>query len=282
MDKLESKKLLPEVSIVRPILIICIVIGHCFAPYSGAWDLPKNINGETLYSWINPLFISFQLQAFVFISGYLYSYQKKTSSNIQFIYKKFKRLIIPAIFFGIIYYLLFRFERDYFNISNAIIQILSGIGHLWFLPMLFWCFFIIRFLDKIIISNIIKLALLFPLTIIPVPIPFGIGVSLHYVFFFYCGIFVFTNKNSFDFILCKRKYIILFLFILFWSINFYLGNTIVPERNSLFIKLCFSLFAFFIGTFGTLLMYSITIEHTKARQDISKFIISGGKICFGV
>lgn len=285
MAELTSKRILPEVSIIRPILIVCIVIGHSFAPYSGAWELSEGIKNATLYNWINPLFISFQLQAFVFISGYLYSYQQlsgKIISNRTFIYKKFKRLIIPALFFGIIYYFLFRFEQNNFSILNATIQILSGIGHLWFLPMLFWCFVIIRFFDKIRISNIAKLALLFPLAIKGTPIPFGISNAFHYVFFFYLGSTIFIHKNSLDNIFCKWKYMILFLFISFWSINFYLKNTTIIDNSSLIIKLCFSLLLFFIGAFGTLLIYSVTIQYTNTRQNISKFIIWGGTICFGV
>ena len=66
-----------EVAIMRPILILCIVIGHSFAIFSGAWPNPfedKTVLGSPIYSSVNPLFISFQLAGFVFISGYVNSY----------------------------------------------------------------------------------------------------------------------------------------------------------------------------------------------------------------
>lgn len=68
------KKTLLEVAIMRPILILCIVIGHSFAIYNGAWPSPFDVNIHSIYRYINPLFISFQLAGFVFISGYVDEY----------------------------------------------------------------------------------------------------------------------------------------------------------------------------------------------------------------
>ena len=57
---------------------------------------------------------------------------------IGFVWKKFKRLIIPCFVFGIVYYLLFRFNAARFTWRVAFWRVANGIGHLWFLPMLFW------------------------------------------------------------------------------------------------------------------------------------------------
>ncbi|WP_459186839.1 hypothetical protein ACGE0T_11805 [Parabacteroides sp. APC149_11_2_Y6] len=74
------KEGLNEVYIIRPILILCIVIGHSFAIYSGAWENVEALteNVPLVYKWLNPFFISFTLQAFVVISGYLFAYQYLT------------------------------------------------------------------------------------------------------------------------------------------------------------------------------------------------------------
>lgn len=55
----------------------------------------------------------------------------------EVVLNKANRLLLPCVFFGIIYYLMFR------NCSqNSPLQILTGIGHLWYLPCLFWLFII--------------------------------------------------------------------------------------------------------------------------------------------
>ena len=68
-----DSKVLNEIVLIRPICILCIIIGHAFAVYSGAWIAP-DIRHIDIYKYVNPLFISFQLAAFVYISGYLFEF----------------------------------------------------------------------------------------------------------------------------------------------------------------------------------------------------------------
>lgn len=136
---------LNEIGIMRFVLILSIVIGHTFAIYGIAaersWPLPNNFeNIESLW-WINPVFISFSLQAFVFISGYLMRMQVTACpiDKCKFICKKFKRLFIPLLVFGFLYWLII--DRFIFNeVYDCMNYFLSGPGHLWFLAMLFLCF----------------------------------------------------------------------------------------------------------------------------------------------
>ena len=137
------KQRLDEIGIMRAILILAIVIGHAFAIYgvNPGWKRPEGIQDIPEYAWVNPVFISFTLQAFVFVSGYVLAlywggYRK------GFIFKKFKRLILPTLIFGLAYWAIIEDFRNIDSPFDVVVHLINGPGHLWFLPMLFDCFVI--------------------------------------------------------------------------------------------------------------------------------------------
>ena len=78
------------------------------------------------------------LESFVFISGYLVGYQVLIKKRELIIMNKVTRLLVPSILFSLIYWLIFNYngivsETFFYDLVN-------GVGHMWFLPMLFWCF----------------------------------------------------------------------------------------------------------------------------------------------
>lgn len=138
-------KHIEEIGIMRIILILCIVIGHTFAVYSlksAPWPLPEGISAVPEYRWFNEVFISFALQTFVFVSGYLMALSENTReiSRIRFIKKKAIRLLIPTLIFGLAYLYLIDTNVHIKSIRYFIYYLTNGAGHLWFLPMLFLCF----------------------------------------------------------------------------------------------------------------------------------------------
>lgn len=137
---MHNKNQLSDIALMRPILIISIVIGHAFAMFhgtGGSWPLPDRYETFAGYGWINPIFISFALQAFVFVSGYLFAY-KKPSNKLEFIQKKIKRILLPSLIFSTLYVLIL--QPQMFKNISVVYEIINGAGHLWFLPMLFWCY----------------------------------------------------------------------------------------------------------------------------------------------
>ena len=125
-----------EISFMRPILLVLLVSYHAFAPYCGAWSLPVGVDTNFIYKWLALFSRAFRLEAFVFVSGYIFAMQviqkNKFQSVIELAKSKFLRLIIPCWIFGSIYWLLFK--------TTSPLNIFAGIGHLWYLPCLFWCF----------------------------------------------------------------------------------------------------------------------------------------------
>ena len=185
---------LNEISIFRPFLILCILIGHCFAVYSGVWEKPDDIAYIEAYKFINPIFISFQLAGFTFISGYLAAYKKQSIFKKGFLLKKLQRLILPSIIFSTIYYFLFKYQGNHtIGVLESTVYILNGSGHLWFLPMLFWCFVFLWIIVKMNFNSWIVLSLFLISFISPIPlyrIPLGIGKAIYYFPFFYFGFLI--------------------------------------------------------------------------------------------
>ena len=148
---MKQKKLLYEVSIIRPLIIGLMVLYHCFCSWGGMWPEFECFIPNTFYYYLVMLIKGFRIETIALIAGYVYSYQvidlNRQSRFIPFLKKKFKRLIIPCLFFSTIYYLLFYYKGD-FDLMDFTSKITSGAGHLWFLPMLFWCFVAMYIITK--------------------------------------------------------------------------------------------------------------------------------------
>lgn len=129
------------------------------------------------------------MPALIFISGYLFghTWQRTTAQPFKtFVFKKFKRLIIPSIIFSFFYFLLFKDTT--LPTSKVSYAIVNGCGHLWFLPMLFWSFICCYLLHKSKIDNKIIIALLAILSILPIPtLPLRLSSTCTYLVFFYLG-----------------------------------------------------------------------------------------------
>ncbi len=139
---IEKKNIqLQEVSLIRPFLIILLVFFHAFIIYDGGWYPVNGYKDIVVYKWADRLSYSFMLETFVFISGYLLSFQvfnQGREINMgKLLKKKLLRLLVPCWTFGILYISLFG-EKG--SLMSNIIEIISGTGHLWFLTMLFCCF----------------------------------------------------------------------------------------------------------------------------------------------
>ncbi len=295
-----SLKMLNDVAVIRPILIVLLVFYHAFLIFQGGWGSAGQFPEIKAYWWLDKLSYSFLLEMFVFISGYVLGYQvrKKGESILSakpFFWKKIKRLIIPSIVFSILYIVLLG------DISQPILEtvynILNGVGHMWFLPMLFWCFAIVWVIEKLKMRP----RLVFPLLVLCsicsfFPLPFRIGVSMYYWLFFYVGYYI--QRNSID---LERFYssrwiiglIALFL-VLFPSltlvqerlVEFVPSGALLSGESILFkaIKVSLSNTAKIIcSSVGVAMLFCIVGFFEKSRIDsLPQWVISVGSLCMGV
>lgn len=110
------------IDILKAVLIILVVIGHCIQFGSGKGYL----NSTSFFN--NKLFIfiySFHMPAFMIISGYLFGLSKKTNA-INVIKNKINHLLIPIFTWAILTTIIFAIKEETFNfltiIKNIYIQ----------------------------------------------------------------------------------------------------------------------------------------------------------------
>lgn len=110
-DKSDNARLY-EVDVVRPILILLLVIYHSFAVYDGKWQQFEGYSDNLVYRAISKVAYGGALEAFVFISGYVWGFQNISTNRKLFfggfILHKAKRLLVPSILFSVIYLFFFK------------------------------------------------------------------------------------------------------------------------------------------------------------------------------
>lgn len=203
-----------EIQSYRVIVVILLVIYHSFCMFDGVWNMPKGYEMyiNNWYSWISKISYSILLEAYVFISGYVFSLKP----FIETVRKKCVRLIYPAIIWGIIYDLII--DKIDGGIFTYIYSILKGLGHLWFLVMLFWCFIwatlILKYIKNIYLVIMLSVCLYYVSPLIN--LPFQINLSFRYLLFFIAGYYVKNRRDYFN-VLSRYYYIIFFVFILLFA-----------------------------------------------------------------
>ena len=201
-NKANQNKLIQEVVVIRPILIVLLVFYHAFAIYSGAWAPIEGLLEVPAYWWLDKLSYAFMLEMFVFISGFVFGYQVRTKGEAKLQAKvlfwgKFKRLMIPCVVFSLLYILLLSNIGQ--PIQKTLYDMLNGAGHMWFLPMLFWCFVGVWVIEKLRL----KLRWVLPLLLLAsmvsfLSLPFRMGIALYYMVFFYVGFILQKEDVSLD------------------------------------------------------------------------------------
>ena len=193
---MEKKHYLMDVVLMRLVLITLLIIYHALCIHTGAWQPPfEGFQQIAVYDWLGMLTRNFRLEAMVLISGSLLGYKLlRKPESLTFnicVVKKVKRILLPSILFSILYYIIF-FDTNA-PLPNILLRIANGCGHLWFLPMIFWCFVITYLIAKFIpprseyqnllLIIFVLLAIYNPLGSLPV----GLGSVGNFLFYFYAG-----------------------------------------------------------------------------------------------
>ena len=244
-----------DVVAIRLSLIFLLVVYHALCIFTGAWDSPYTpaINIPT-YDWLGMLTHSFQLETMVFISGLLLGYNALKKSNaLSFnscVVKKAKRILLPCLLFGIIYYVMFYdLQASWYNI---IWKLLNGCGHLWFLPMIFWCFVLVYLIEispshtEISDNKKYKLILFVALCCSVVNpfmfVPLGFGRAFDFFIYFFIGYCIQTKRFSLPAVKRSNISIAIMLFAisfpLFMAIRTYVqvGDSLVDKASMLILK----------------------------------------------
>jgi hypothetical protein len=132
---MDKPKKFDEISIMHVLAMTMIVAFHSMCFYNGRWT---KVNAIDIPIWtkVSTFLDVIDLNMFVFISGYLYGYlyiyRNKYRHPSEVIRIKAVRLLIPYCFWGVIMVVSFPW--------NDWTKMFYGVGHLWFLLMLFGVF----------------------------------------------------------------------------------------------------------------------------------------------
>ena len=202
------KKQLKEISFLKTIMMLSVVLYHSCLFFKGSWFTYSSPVYDANYInvlsfWLN----TFHIQTFTFASGFIFFYLKsigKYKDPKVDIKNRTKRLLLPLVFAEIFWIIPFYIYYYGFNISTIIKKfiLLESPSQLWFLPMLFLVFvFFYNFYNKINFSfkNII---FIYIITFIIGTILsrlnlnyFNICNAVRYSLYFYLGGYIHENKE---------------------------------------------------------------------------------------
>ena len=214
-----NKLLQFDIIILRIISIIIVVFFHAYG-MTHASHLPANIALEykDKYELFNQSYlINIAMPLFTVISGYLFCgqlFKQRYSSFINLTWQKAKRLLIPYYFFTAFFMITTN------NISLAPFYI-GGYWHLWYLPMLFWCFIVTYALHYIVSHNksieICVLLLFFVLALIDKFLPTFLGLYnvTKWYYWFYLG-YIIKHYESHIFLAIKQYHLIYVGFVVYF------------------------------------------------------------------
>ena len=230
-------KELKEISILKTIMMLLVVLYHSCLFFNGNWITTIKPVYEANYLpiftfWLN----TFHIQTFTFASGFLFFYLKgigKYKDIKKDIINRAKRLLLPLISTIIIWVLPFYIYYYGFDLSNIFHKyvLMENPSQLWFLPMLFWQFVIFNIFYKRIKHNKIELVIISVVSILLGGILqkldlnyFNIAKAVQFLIYFYLGGYVYINKEK---IFKYRKVIyIIVIPLLFYSLFTYTKNDV--------------------------------------------------------
>ena len=285
---------LDEISLLRPIIIGLLVVMHAFTTYAGNWALPDGIEPVRAYFWIQKLSFSCMLELFVFISGYVFGFQlfglKRTYTFGQLLLNKLKRLIVPSMAFSLLYILCFTSMAAQHQWGLMAYSTIAGYAHMWFLPMLFWCFIGGWAIERLHVQDGAVLALLAILALFShLPLPLRLDSACYYMLFFYLGMCMYKHRTRLQAFATKHP-VGLFaalgayvLFVILQTRNIEVLTQIEPantwqsmllwaQKNA--CKLSYALI-------GVLIVYALAL-YSVARKAVSQSTLALNKYCFGI
>jgi fucose 4-O-acetylase-like acetyltransferase len=211
MEK-NKENLLSNIVLIRTFAILIVVLGHSMIVYSNNWPIFEPKIQCNFFNSVKKYIDVFQMPLFIFVSGYIYHFvkveKKKYPDFLPFLNNKFKRLIIPYLCIAIFYVLPIRLLIHYapyqgeglgtLLFGNVLLS--KDIGHLWYLPTLFFIFILFYLLENLFskIPWLINIVILTGISCISVLFPNILNISnvAQYLLFFYLGYIIRPYHNT--------------------------------------------------------------------------------------
>ena len=140
-----------DIAVLRLLCVSIVVFFHAYGMmYASHFSEVTRSMYMARYEFFNQTYlINIAMPMFIFISGFLFGGQLMKSQPVSFarmVRSKFMRLMVPFFVFAT----LFMFTQNAVSLKPFYQWTYS---HLWFLPMLFWCFVVTYFLRPLILND---------------------------------------------------------------------------------------------------------------------------------
>lgn len=299
MSESKVKKMnLDEVSFIRPILIILLILVHCFTVFNHGWEPFSGFQENKGYMWLSRLSYSFMLETFVFISGYVYAFQvlalQKTYTITKLVKNKASRLLLPSIVFSLIYVQVFTTD-NFTNVDSVselgglCLSVISGVGHLWYLPVLFWCFISMYILEKFSISEKLKFGLLVFISVLPYfYLPLQLYRVPYYFLFFLLGYKMWQYKDKYiskvsisNTLKLWVAFIVTFIILRTFKANVVELSDAMNLPLKALLKTLSNVCTLIYSSLGLISIFFTSILFTQ-KYKLKTWYISLGGMCFGV
>ena len=276
---------LEEVTLMRCILAILIVFVHSFTCYNDSWREPEGFIDVPLYRWLTRITFAFALEGFVLISGYLFAYQRIILNKSGSILKKLKRLLLPSMVFSTAYFVIF---YQYEGLGDMLYDIINGCGHMWYLPMLFWCFVGATILERIPVKDTYKMLLLFGIYLLPkISLPLQLTSAMSYMLYFYAGYILFKYREFLK-ISIRPWHLLLgwVLFALIFAIFRPLQDILIYDPSSsildkVILITCNRISQLLFSSIGVGVFYCTAVYYVN-KYELKPFTIKLSSVCFGI
>lgn len=141
-------KRLSQLGNIRALAIFLVVLGHSIILYSSGWDLYETTWSVPVLDGLKRLLDIVQMPLFFSLSGYLFVFTHGKKRGLLHLLKtKALRLLVPYVGIGVCFLLPVRLVVGYPSYQGMGIlafgrKLLTSndVGHLWFLPALFFIF----------------------------------------------------------------------------------------------------------------------------------------------
>lgn len=192
---------------------------------------------------------------------------------------------MPSVIFSIIYFILF---YEYKGLGNAVYSILSGCGHMWFLPMLFWCFIGAWLLEQVKIKDGWKMVFLIALNLLCfVSLPLRLSNAASFMVYFYGGFLAYKHSNKIKAAITKKRLIwIWVIFVLVFAMLRPMRDVLITNDNQtkllkLFIYVGNNACQLIYASVGLMAFYCTAVYYTQ-RHPLKPFTIKLAACCFGI
>lgn len=181
---------------LRAIAILLVVLGHSIILYDSSWGIYTTTVEAPFFTALKKVINVIQMPLFFSVSGFLFWYSVDKHSFRQLLQTKAKRLLIPYVCIALLWMnpLKIALNVPGYNIHELwpLLKgeiLLTGNGHLWFLPCLFMIFIVVFLLHKIIRNDFIVAIILLVAALFHSRLPgvFEMNQTANYVIYFYCG-----------------------------------------------------------------------------------------------